>query len=132
MNTVTSNKIREQFATMAIYKDPLATNSLFAGRNLPSFVKDFLLKRYINPDGSVDRLKLTSFLDIVIPKESTDTHTHTYSLSHTHIHTQMKCWTEADFTGSLLFLFKYRLCGVAKIEQKKCSMGFLRKTKQLY
>lgn len=57
---------------MAIYKDPLATNSLFAGRNLPSFVKDFLLKRYINPDGSVDRLKLTSFLDIVIPKESTE------------------------------------------------------------
>lgn len=72
MNTVTSNKIREQFATMSIYKDPLATNSLFAGRNLPSFVKDFLLKRYINPDGSVDRLKLTSFLDVVIPKESTE------------------------------------------------------------
>ncbi len=72
MNTVTSNKIREQFAAMAIYKDPLTTNSLFAGRNLPSFVKDFLLKRYINPDGSVDRLKLTSFLDTVIPKESTE------------------------------------------------------------
>ena len=72
MNTVTSNRIREQFAAMAIYKDPLATNSLFAGRNLPSFVKDFLLKRYINPDGSVDRLKLTSFLDMVIPKESTE------------------------------------------------------------
>ena len=72
MQTEISNKIREQFAAMAIYKDPMATNSLFAGRNLPSFVKDFLLKRYINPDGSVDRMKLTSFLDMVIPKESTE------------------------------------------------------------
>lgn len=72
MQTEISNKIREQFAAMAIYKDPMATNSLFAGRNLPSFVKDFLLKRYINPEGSVDRMKLTSFLDMVIPKESTE------------------------------------------------------------
>lgn len=72
MNQETSNKLREQFAAMTIYKDPLATNSLFAGRNLPSFVKDFLLKRYILPNGSVDRLKLTSFLDTVIPKESTE------------------------------------------------------------
>lgn len=63
------NKIREQFAAMAIYKDPTSTGSLFAGRNLPSFVKDFLLKRYINPDGSVDRNKLTSFIDSVIPTD---------------------------------------------------------------
>lgn len=67
MNTALSNKIREQFSAMAIYKDPTSTSSLFAGRNLPSFVKDFLLKRYISPDGSVDREKLTAFLDAVIP-----------------------------------------------------------------
>ena len=72
MHTTTSEKIREQFAPMAIYKDPASTNSLFAGRNLPSFVKDFLLKRYINPDGTVDRQKLTIFLDQVIPKEGTE------------------------------------------------------------
>ena len=57
---------------MAIYKDPVTTNNLFAGRNLPSFVKDFLLKRYINPDGSVDSRKLTSFLDLVIPQKDTE------------------------------------------------------------
>ena len=72
MHTITSEKIREQFAPMAIYKDPASTNSLFAGRNLPSFVKDFLLKRYINPDGTVDRQKLTIFLDQVIPKKGTE------------------------------------------------------------
>lgn len=72
MHNTTSEKIREQFASMSIYKDPASTNSLFAGRNLPSFVKDFLLKRYINPDGTVDRQKLTIFLDQVIPKEGTE------------------------------------------------------------
>lgn len=68
----TANKIREQFSAMAIFKDPASTNSLFAGRNLPSFVKDFLLKRFIHPDGSVDRQKLTIFLDQVIPTKATD------------------------------------------------------------
>lgn len=67
MNQELSNKIREQFAAMTIYKDPTTTGSLFAGRNLPSFVKDFLLKRYINPDGSIQRERLTAFLDSVIP-----------------------------------------------------------------
>ena len=69
MDKSLSDKIREQFAAMTIYKDPTSTGSLFAGRNLPSFVKDFLLKRYINFDGSVNRLKLTDFLDSVIPTE---------------------------------------------------------------
>ena len=72
MQTTTTNKVREQFSPMAIYKDPVSTNSLFAGRNLPSFVKDFVLKRYISNDGSVDRLGLTSFLDMVIPQKQTE------------------------------------------------------------
>ena len=72
MNDITSNKIREQFAQMAIYKDPTSTNSLFAGRNLPSFVKDFILKRYIGADGTVNRQGLTAFLDSVIPQHQTD------------------------------------------------------------
>ncbi len=72
MQTVITQKIREQFAPMLIYKDPASTNSLFAGRNLPSFVKDFILKRYINDDGSVNRLGLTEFLDMVIPQKQTE------------------------------------------------------------
>jgi ATP-dependent Lon protease len=69
MQDKTISKIREHFAPMTIYKDPTSTNSLFAGRNLPSFVKDFLLKRYINADGMVNRSKLTAFLDMVIPEQ---------------------------------------------------------------
>ena len=72
MQISTVQKIREQFAPMAIFKDPSSTNSLFAGRNLPSFVKDFILKRYISADGSVNRQGLTDFLDKVIPERQTE------------------------------------------------------------
>lgn len=66
-----SNKIKQYFSAMAIYKDPEKTNSLFSGRNLPSFVKDFLLKRYIDFDGNLNAQGLTSFLDLVIPQNPT-------------------------------------------------------------
>lgn len=42
-----AEKVRNVFADYAIYKDKTA-NSLFAGRNLPSFVKDFILNRFSN------------------------------------------------------------------------------------
>lgn len=67
MNKETEQKIRERFVGVAIYKDPQATDSIFSGRGLPSFVKDFLLKRYLN-DTQVDREALTAFLDNVVPK----------------------------------------------------------------
>ena len=67
-----SEKIRQNFSAMAIYKDPESTNSLFSGRNLPSFVKDFLLKRYIDLDGNLNRSGLTNFLDIVITQKSSE------------------------------------------------------------
>ena len=71
MNIELSHKIKQYFSAMAIYKDPEKTNSLFSGRNLPSFVKDFLLKRYIDFDGNLNAQGLTSFLDLVIPQNPT-------------------------------------------------------------
>ena len=68
MNQELSAKIKQGFSAMAIYKDPEKTNSVFTGRNLPSFVKDFLMKRYIDFDGNLNSQGLSSFLDIVIPK----------------------------------------------------------------
>lgn len=70
MNEELCNKIKDSFTAMAIYKNPEKTNSLFTGRNLPSFVKDFLLKRYIDFNGNINAAGLTSFLDMVIPKDS--------------------------------------------------------------
>lgn len=65
-----TNKVQQYFQGIAIYKDPNSTDSLFAGRNLPSFVKDFLLRKYLRGT-EVDRGGLTSFLDKVIPTQAT-------------------------------------------------------------
>lgn len=71
MKAEISEKIRQYFSAMSIYKDPERTNSIFAGRNLPAFVKDFLLKRYLNiHTGEIDTLALTQFLDQVVPSNS--------------------------------------------------------------
>ena len=66
MKAEISEKIRTYFSQMSINKDPEKTNSIVAGRNLPSFVKDFLLKRDLNGQtGEIDTLGLTQFLDQV-------------------------------------------------------------------
>lgn len=70
MDDYLSNKIREQFYAMSIYKDQNSTNTLFSGRNLPSFVKDFIIKKYINQEGHVDKVGLTQFLNRVIRQDS--------------------------------------------------------------
>ncbi len=66
-----SNKIRTYFSQVSIYKDPAKINSIFAGRNLPSFVKDFLMKRYLDVQtGEIDTQGLTKFLDQVMPTDA--------------------------------------------------------------
>lgn len=71
MKAEISEKIRTYFSQMSIFKDPDKTNSIFVGRNLPSFVKDFLLKRYLNiQTGEIDTLGLTNFLNQVIPTDT--------------------------------------------------------------
>lgn len=60
------NKIRAVFRESAVYKSP-DNNELFIGRNLPSFVKDYLLAIHIDLDGSIRRDALLKFLDDHIP-----------------------------------------------------------------
>lgn len=68
MKSEICEKIRTYFSQMSIYKDPEKTNSIFVGRNLPAFVKDFLLKRFMNVQtGNIDTIGLTDFLNKVIP-----------------------------------------------------------------
>ena len=64
-------KIKEVFPQMAILKDP-DNYSVFSGRNLPSFVKDFLVKKFINNEGELDKFKIKRFLDEHIPNKGTD------------------------------------------------------------
>lgn len=64
------DKIKNNFQGLVILKDSDKTKPLFAGRNLPAFVKDFVLKRYVTADGEIEEMLLTSFLDNTIPQGS--------------------------------------------------------------
>ena len=67
-----SAKIRQSFGTQTIYKDNATSGNLFDGRTLPSFVKDFLMKKFIDQDGIIDKIGLSNFLDKVIPQNSAE------------------------------------------------------------
>lgn len=63
------NKIKKVFGSAAVYKNP-ANYEVFNGRNLPSFVKDYLISTHIASDGSFRREALAQFLDAHIPKDN--------------------------------------------------------------
>ncbi len=62
-------KIKRVFPDIAILKDQ-DNYSVFNGRNLPSFVKDFLIRRYIDNDGYLNKEAIFSFLDKHIPDDN--------------------------------------------------------------
>lgn len=65
------NKIKEIFPEESIYKNPSRYN-LFTGVNIPSFIKDWLTKRYSDERGLIDKEALFSFLDEHIPSKDSD------------------------------------------------------------
>lgn len=67
MKDTIENKVQTYFGAQAIYKNKGVTDNLFVGRNLPAFVKDYLIKRYAKGD-QIDKAGLTNFLNMVMPK----------------------------------------------------------------
>lgn len=57
-----SEKIRNVFPELAILKDE-DTDRVFAGRNLPSYVKDYILKRFSDQEGVVDIEAINDYLN---------------------------------------------------------------------
>ena len=68
MSTI-GDKIKQVFGNAAVYKNP-SNYEVFNGRNLPSFVKDYLISTHIAPDGSFRREAMSQFLDAHIPKDN--------------------------------------------------------------
>ena len=70
MKTLTplEKKIAEIFTEESVYKDD-KVRAIFSGVNLPSFIKDWLLKRYFDlENGKVDKEGILAFLDKYIPQ----------------------------------------------------------------
>jgi len=63
------NKIRSVFGSAAILKNP-QNYDVFLGRNLPSFVKDFLISQYAGSDGTLRKQDLANYLDEHIPSNN--------------------------------------------------------------
>ena len=66
MNANIINKVKTYLGAQSLYKDSATTGNLFVGRNLPSFVKDYLLKKFAHGE-EIDKQGLTSFLDKIMP-----------------------------------------------------------------
>lgn len=67
MNTL-DEKIKQAFPDESVIKIP-QNYSVFAGKNLPSFIKDFLIKRYTDSYGNLDRDGIIKFLLDHIPSK---------------------------------------------------------------
>ena len=70
MNTL-DEKIKIAFPDESVIKIP-QNYSVFAGKNLPSFIKDFLIKRYTDNYGKLDRTGVLKFLEDHIPSKDND------------------------------------------------------------
>ena len=71
MMTELDEKIKDLFPEESIYKTSTRYN-MFAGVNIPSFIKDWLIKRYSDEEENVDKEALFAFLDRHIPTKDSD------------------------------------------------------------
>ncbi len=62
------DKIKRIFPDESVIKIP-QNYSVFAGKNLPSFIKDYLIKRFTDSYGNLDRNGIFKFLDEHIPSK---------------------------------------------------------------
>ena len=69
--TKLDEKVVSIFAEESIFKSP-SIYSCFSGYNIPSFIKDWLLKRYTSSDGTPDINKIKLFLEQHIPSADKD------------------------------------------------------------
>ena len=61
-------KLRECFSEMVVFKD-LKTNNFFSSLSLPSFLRDWLLKKFSDEDGHVDAQEVAEFVHTYLPRK---------------------------------------------------------------
>lgn len=63
-----ANKLREYFDDMVVYKN-IKNTSFFSGLNLPSFLRDYLIKTFQDDEGNIDFSGMSDFIKKRIPKK---------------------------------------------------------------
>lgn len=69
MDSSTIDKLRMYFDEMFVYKD-LKNNNFFSALSLPSFTRDWLLKKFEDEEGDFDNEELANFVKRFIPKKN--------------------------------------------------------------
>lgn len=69
MDSSTIDKLRMYFDEMFVYKD-LKNNNFFSVLSLPSFTRDWLLKKFEDEEGDFDNEELANFVKRFIPKKN--------------------------------------------------------------
>ena len=64
-------KIKEVFPEESVYKAPGKYN-IFAGLGIPSFVKDWLIKRYTDEEENLDEIGLKKFIEDNLPNKKSN------------------------------------------------------------
>ncbi len=62
------DRLRKIFSDMVVYKD-LKNSNFFSALSLPSFMRDWLLRRFEDVDGKFDADELSDFVRRFIPKK---------------------------------------------------------------
>ena len=60
------DKLRTYFDEMVVYKD-LKNSNFFSALSLPSFMRDWLLRRFEDEEGRFDMEELSAFIHRFIP-----------------------------------------------------------------
>ena len=61
-----TEKLRDCFDEMVVYKD-LKKSNFFSALGLPSFLRDWLLKKFADDEGNLDVDELTDFITPIFP-----------------------------------------------------------------
>jgi ATP-dependent Lon protease len=62
------DKLKQCFDEMVVFKD-LKTSNFFSALSLPSFMRDWLLKRFENENGEYDATELAEFVKTYLPRK---------------------------------------------------------------
>ena len=66
MNHAVEEKVREYFSEMIVLKDPQRTE-FFSNLSLPAYMRDWLVMKFSNMDGSIDYDGVNSYIKTYIP-----------------------------------------------------------------
>lgn len=68
MNNALESKLKKYFGDMLVYKSS-GNAKFFSALSLPSFMRDWLVRRFSDEDGHIDTAEMSNYIKKILPKE---------------------------------------------------------------